>query len=87
MNRTLYVIIVAAIVYLKFDIVFFSDLDAAGKPPSGIMRGNLYWGVNVEQCRAISNSHMCGTRFTLAIPSMQLVCSSVSLSLRDVKGK
>ena len=50
------------------------DLDAAGKPPSGVLRGNLYWSVSAEQCDAIPNSHTCGSVFTFVIPEVPLVC-------------
>ena len=53
--------------------IFNLDLDAAGKPPSGALRGNLYWSVSAEQCEAIPNSHTCGSVFTIAIPEV-LVC-------------
>ena len=52
---------------------FLSDLDAAGKPPSGVLRGNLYWSLSAEQCDAIPNSHYCGSVFTIYTPGLPVL--------------
>ena len=47
--------------YLNFLILYsnVSDLDAMGKPGSGLAKGHLVWPGSFDQCNGIPNSKYC----------------------------
>ena len=55
--------------------LFLLDIDAAGKSPTGVLRGHTYWPVNVDQCTVLPNSHMCGSALTIFSEELNLVSS------------
>lgn len=61
-------------------IIFFLDIDAAGKPHSGLTEGNNYWGGAHEVCEYdIENAHVCGSLLLLQIPPLKLVREIVNV--------
>ena len=63
--------------------IFFnsSDLDALGKPPTGLFDGNVAWIGNYEECMSIPNSHYCDMKnVALNLMNRTTVCVSFWLS-------
>ena len=55
-------------------IIFFSDLDATGKPPSGILVGNLAWLGSYEECtKYVPGAHYCMAFFDTPIQPLTKV--------------
>ena len=52
----------------------FTDLDAAGKPRSGIARGNLAWFGSYSGCLALSDAKYCISTITVKYPPYNIVC-------------
>lgn len=62
--------------YINF--IFLSDIDAAGKPRSGIERGNLFWLGSYSGCQVRSDSKYCLSLIELDYPPQNLVCKNLS---------
>ena len=69
-----YTFALQSVALLLQSLYFLADIDAAGKPPTGVLRGHTYWPVNLDQCAAIPNSHSCGSAFTIWGDELKLVC-------------
>ena len=62
--------------FLHLKIHFLLDVDAVGKPQSGLLRMNLIWLGSYAECRDISNAHYCTTNLAMTVPaSVSPVCS------------
>ena len=54
--------------------IIFSDLDATGKPPSGILVGNLAWLGSYEECtKYVPDAHYCMAFFDTPIQPLTKV--------------
>ena len=45
----------------------FADIDAAGKPPSGVSAGNVAWLGSYKVCQAIPDAHYCLTSINVEV--------------------
>ena len=61
------------------DLFLFIDLDALGKPPSGILAGNglLWLGSYIECTRKIDGAHYCLAEVDLGLASILLENSHI----------
>ena len=46
-------------ILLLLHFTFSKDIDASGKPGSGIAQGNIWWMGSYEQCLSINEAHFC----------------------------
>ena len=56
----------------------FADIDAAGKPHSGILRGNIGWLGSYSECLAISDAKYCVSQINLHYPTYNIVCNHLN---------
>ena len=54
----------------------FTDIDAAGKPRSGIARGNFAWFGSYSGCLALSDAKYCISSIEVDYPTYKIVCSN-----------
>lgn len=50
-----------------FEMSIFPDVDAIGKVPAGISRGDFAWLGSFDSCLEITNAHYCLTTFNVEI--------------------
>ena len=59
-------------------LFYLSDVDAAGKPQSGLLFGNLLWFGSVNECRNITDAHYCLSSFTISLfPQVTIIIVSI----------
>ena len=58
---------------MKFEISI--DLDSLGKPPTGILGGNIRWIGNYEECLRIPDSHYCDMKNVAINITIQTIVS------------
>ena len=64
-----------------FHTYFLEDIDAVGKPRSGLLRFNNIWLGSYAECRDISNAHYCTAQIKISFPktTISAVCSKLNL--------
>jgi hypothetical protein len=52
----------------------FTDIDSAGKPRSGILRGNVAWFGSYSECLALSDAKYCISQIGVDYQHYNIVC-------------
>ena len=65
-----------------FYMVFFSDIDALGKPGVGMMKGNLMWQGGFDECLEMKNTKYCYISKLKLMNNSKLVSEAVLIFVK-----